>query len=156
MKKSIIELFSSLMSLEENFSILYKNIAAIEGQVDQKLKNAATVLSRAEKQHAQFYKKLIDDMNTSEKAILIDASLIEQARNYLRTFKQSMGHSTMTSVKELLTLAIEFEDNNALILKQILELLAEEEEENKRLVEVFELLILEEYKHSKNLKQFLK
>ncbi len=156
MKRSIVELFINLMSLEENFAVLYKNISVIDGRSDATLKNVASVLSRVETQHASFYKDLIGKMNTPDKVILIEAELIEKARNHLMTFKQSMKHNTLKSINELLVMAIEYENKNAFILKQVLELLLKDSEEHKDLVIVFEELIQEEYKHATNLKQFLK
>lgn len=155
-KLSIVELFTTLLQLEEKFSILYKNIAIIDGRGDTKIKNVANVLARVEAEHVILYNKLIDKMNTLETAILVEAELIETARRYLLTFKQSMSHNTIKSINELLVLAIDYENKNAFILKQILELLAKNNDEHKELVIVFEELIQEEYKHAKNLKQFLK
>lgn len=156
MKLSIVELFNSLMGLEENFVVLYKNIAVIDGRSDLQLKNVASVLSRAETQHVMFYKNLIDQMAASETPILIEAELIEKARIYLLTFKASMKHSSLKSVNEILVMAIDYENKNAFILKQVLELLAAAEGDHEELIIVFEKLIQEEYKHANNLKLFLK
>ncbi|PKM51174.1 MAG: hypothetical protein CVV02_08490 [Firmicutes bacterium HGW-Firmicutes-7] len=156
MKQSIIVLFEELMDLEMNFSTLYKNISNLEGQLDVSIKNVGLVLSREELRHVQTYEKLIDDLKNKE-PILIDSTIIDNARGHLIMFKQNLNHTLLKSVNDILIFALDLENKNGYILKQLLELVIKDENEySKELVSIFEALIIEEQRHAKNLKQVIK
>ncbi|PKM93888.1 MAG: hypothetical protein CVU84_13340 [Firmicutes bacterium HGW-Firmicutes-1] len=156
MKQSIIVLFEELMQLEENFSTLYKNISILEGKFDMSIKNVSSVLSREELRHVEIYQKLIEDLKSKE-PILIDVTLINDARGYLLMFKQNLNYTMLKSANEILVFALDLENKNGFILKQILELLLKDENENsKQLIAIFEELIIEEQKHALNLQKVIK
>lgn len=156
MKKSMVALFEDLMELEINFAALYKNIAEFDQQQNREIKNVANVLSREEYRHITLYKELIEDLN-KKPSILIDEELMIRAKEYVIEFKQILNVPSIQTSNELLTIALEFETRNAMLLKNILELLlSNENEQVKDIIVVFEKLIIEEQKHVINIKRVLK
>lgn len=144
------------MELEVNFSLLYKNIAVIEGERDNSIKTVSFILSREETRHIALFKNLIEDLNNKQ-PILVDSEVIETSRQYVINFKKSLNLVTGKNSSELLQKALEFEVKNLEVLKKILKLLlAQDYEYAKEMATIFEELITEEEKHASNIKIALK
>ena len=77
------ELMSILQEVEMNFSRLYKNVAIREGQYNPKLKTAASVLSRQEKEHADAYENRVSLLRKTGDLLL--HALIEIEKDHSRT-----------------------------------------------------------------------
>ncbi len=113
------ELMSILQEVEMNFSRLYKNVAAREGQYDPKLKTAASVLSRQEKDHADAYAERVSALKKTGD-LLLDAGYCEVAKKLLLDFKKEIQVREIGNVDELITFAVRYERLNAEMLGKLL------------------------------------
>lgn len=154
MVRDIKEILPILIQIEEAFARLYHNVATIEGQYNPKLKSTALVLSRQEKDHAQYYNELSMKKEILE-GITVSEDFFQEIKKTLIIFKDTIHKSTFSTTNELLEFAIAYEKKNGYILRE----LSDELEKKSGYVELKALLaeLLEaEERHSSTLEHFLK
>ncbi|TCK92464.1 rubrerythrin [Natranaerovirga hydrolytica] len=155
MNELLVLLLEKLMYLEDSFSKLYESISNTKDIKDPYLKNTAKVLMREEQRHSTTYKNLITELKNDD--LKINTNIIEQAEYNIIMLKRSMNILSLKDSKELITLAIDFENKNIYILEEILLILKEDQENNnEKTIKIFESLLKEEQNHLKNLNMFLK
>ncbi|MDQ2085060.1 ferritin family protein [Herbivorax sp. ANBcel31] len=151
MDRNIKEVFYLLIKLEDNFSNFYKNISVFSGKNISKIKTVALVLSREEKGHAQLYRDFLQKYQYLNEVIIEDR-IYEKARDIVNEFKKTLQLDAFKNEKELIELAIYYEEKNSEVLKSILEITPES---NVNLIELLTLLIKIEDTHAENLKKFI-
>lgn len=155
MKVSVITLLEKLMYLEENLSEFYHSISKFESDHNQLLKNTAKILMREELRRAKVYRDLIDQLN-QEAIPAIDQEIVNQADYNIIMLKRSMNIMKLKDEQELMTLAIDFDNQKSFVLQEIINEVKKDADGKEILINIFESLLKEEVKHIKNLRIFLK
>ncbi len=151
--KTASELIQMLRDVELNFSRLYANVAAIEGQYNPRLKTAAMVLSHQESDHAKAY----DDMqkNLREKGDLrLSEVFHEKARVLLHDFRHGVATREMGNVNALIDFAVAYERQNAELLRALSE--SVDASQQPELLKLINDLVDIEKEHSSTLLGFRK
>ncbi len=153
MTKTVEHILPMLIQIEENFSRLYHNVATIDGQYNTQLKTAAMVLVRQEKEHADYYRGLLDQFKGSD--ITIDEGLYYNIKSVLSEFKKGIQRKNHDSIESLLRYAIGFENRNGDVLRAIRNNIKGQDEASIQLISLIDNLIKAEAAHSKTLELFL-
>lgn len=153
MQESVVVLLENLMGLEQHFVTLYQEIS--EKSSRYAIKNAANILSREEERHVKIYNNLIDSIEELDDAT-IDKEIKEQAVYNMIMLRRNMNVTPFGSVKDLITLAVDFENKNIYIISEIIRQIKESKTKvHHKVIEIFDGLLSEQEKHLKNLKRFL-
>ncbi|WP_132252504.1 hypothetical protein [Natranaerovirga pectinivora] len=153
MNVSVVLLFEQLRTLEECFALLYKSLSELE-ENSKALQNISKVLMREEERHITLYENLMAEYK-NKNTIMINKDILVRVEYNIIMLKQGMNLNTLNSPKELISLAINYENKSAFLLQEIMTFLKENTNEAKDLFAVFEILLAEEKKHADNLSIFL-
>lgn len=115
MESHLSDLLPVLRELELAFAQLYGDVAVIEGAHDPRLRTAAQVLARQEKEHARAYEVRIEALRAQGDPVL-PFDRIESARGLLALFRKEVRYRTVGNVDMLVEMAMRFERNNAALL----------------------------------------
>ncbi|HYE11515.1 MAG TPA: hypothetical protein VEF53_15200 [Patescibacteria group bacterium] len=156
MKKKLTDILEILMNFEHNFSNLYVSISEIEGQYSSSIKTVSTVLASEEAKHYGYYKNLIDTLQNNED-IEITNEFYEKSSSLLAEFKEAVKLPSLANVKDLLKIAITFENDNVELLKCLIEILSTElNGEESDISLILKDILLQEERHSRSLLQYIK
>ncbi len=108
-------LFPVLQELELAFSQLYGEVAIIEGEHDPRLRSAAMVLSRQEREHARAYGDRLAALHAQGDP-LVPSDRLEAARGLLSAFRREIRFRPVGNVDLLVEVAVRYERNNAALL----------------------------------------
>jgi hypothetical protein len=94
------------MELEFNFQKLYNNISFINKN-NTMISNVSKILSKEESKHVGFYKNLIANSKDDK---IISAEMYNFTKNMINEFKKELDIAHLKNVKDLIKLAIKFEE----------------------------------------------
>ena len=118
MESHLSDLLPVLQELELVFAQLYGDVAVIEGEHNPRLRTAAQVLGRQEKEHARAFEARIAAIHAQDDPV-VPAGRIESARSLLAAFRKEVRYRAVGNVDMLVEMAMRFERNYAALLLRL-------------------------------------
>lgn len=153
MSNRTIELMTYFLQVEEHILKLYKNINAIQGQYDQKIKTITTVMIKQCNKKIELYKTSIT--KAAEMDVEISQEGYDAVSQLLMVRREKIKNNQINNCKTVLAYAAANSDDLIMIFEVSLKKIKEHELERNQLRLVLSQLLDQEIKDNHALKHIL-